>query len=125
MALHFNKVAVTIEIKVPHESIVRHSAASPHTVGHEIAEQVHHYAQSHKLGYYPALEYFNKQGGVDSDLINAAESISWLAAQIVCNEVKTKLRPIFAGISIESVHNKAFTMPMVRLVQANTPAKLI
>ncbi len=124
MTLQFNKVAVNMEIKVPHESIERHAPASPNIVGKELAQQVHHYAQQYNLGYYPALEFFNEQGGIDSDLINAVENISWVAAEIVCNEVKTKLRPIFSSISIDSLHNRAFTLPKVRMGQINAQPQL-
>jgi len=119
MSLHFANVAMNLDIKVPYEALQRHLPASPDVVGGELAMAVHHYAKKHSLGYYPALAFFSDQGGIDRDLLNAAENIAWLASEMVCNEVRLRLRPVFSNIRFESVQTVAFTMPRVRMGQGN------
>ena len=70
------------------------------------------------LGYYPALDFFAinhaGQGGIDPDLIDAAESISWLLCRLVRQEMQTRLRQVFSQLRFQSVQTMAYTMPPVR-----------
>ena len=119
MALHFSKVAVGFTVKVSQQLIENHLAASPFVVGEELAQQVHAYAVTHNLGYYPALEFFEQQGELDPDLLNAAENIAWLVTGLVREEVRTHLRPVFSSLKFETIKAVLFTMPTVRPGQTN------
>jgi len=124
MALKFSKVAATFVVKVPHPVLEQHMVATPSIVGEELASQIALYAQKNNLGYYPALDFFLEHGGLDPDLLNAAESITWLVSGLVRQEIKTRLRPVFSSIQFESVQTLAYTMPTVRPGQNNALLRL-
>jgi len=124
MGLQFSRVAVSFIVKVPRPVLEQHMAASPEVVGEELARQIALYAQQNRLGYYPALDYFLEHGGVDADLLNAVESMTWLVTGLVREEVKTRLRPVFSNIQFESIQTLAYTMPTVRPGQNNALLRL-
>ena len=55
----------------------------------------------------------------DADLLEAAESISWLVCGLVRNELRSRLRPVFSNLKFESVQSVAYTMPSVRPGNSN------
>lgn len=125
MSLNFTSVAVSLQLSVPETSLERHLAASPHVVAENLAEQVMAYERDHALGYYPAIDFFQQHGGVEPELIEALENISWVLTSMVRNEIRLRLRPVFSQLKIESLKTLAFTMPTVRPGQQNAKARLI
>jgi len=125
MVLHFSKVAITLNVTIPERELEQHIAATPAIVGSELAQQVIDYEQQHKLGYYPAIDYFQQQGGVDADLINTLQGISWVATNLVRNEIRTRMRQVFSNIQFEGIQALAYTLPSIRPGQANVRHKLI
>ena len=125
MSLNFTRVAVTLQIRVPETALERHLAASPRVVAENLAEQVMAYESEHALGYYPAIEFFQQHGGVEPELIDALENISWVLTSMIRNEIRLRLRPVFSHLKIESLKTLAFTMPTVRPGQQNAKANLI
>jgi len=98
----------------------QHLSASPYVVGEQLAEQISQYAQQNNLGYYPAIDFFLHNGGVEKELLDAAGNISWLITNMVREEVRVRLRPVFSSIKFESLMTQAYTMPGVRPGQNNT-----
>ena len=125
MALNFTRVAISLQVRVPETALERHLAASPQVVAVNLAEQVIAYERDHALGYYPAIDFFQQHGGVESELIDALENISWVLTSMVRNEIRLRLRPVFSNLKIESLKTLAFTMPTVRPGQQNAQANLI
>lgn len=112
--MNVSNVAITVLITVSVEDLDSHSAAASGVIGQEMAKQVSQYVSKNRLGYYPPLDYFQEQGGIDSDLINAIDSVAWLATRLVREEVRRQLRPVFASLKIDALQNLVFTMPRVR-----------
>jgi hypothetical protein len=108
------RVALTLLVGIPPAVFERHLPSSPQLVGRLLAEAVVHYEREHGLGYYPALDFFQEQGGVDPELPNAAENIAWLGSSLVREEVQVRLRGVFANVKIQSIQCQAFAMPTVR-----------
>lgn len=125
MTLNFTRVAISLQVSVPETALERHLAASPQVVAENLAEQVMRYEQEHQLGYYPAVEFFQQHGGIEPELIDALENISWVLTSMVRNEIRLRLRPMFSLLKIESLKTLAFTMPVVRPGQANVKAELV
>lgn len=125
MALNFIKLAIHFKVRLTGESMQRHMSASPYVVGEELATQITRYAKEHKLGYYPAIDFFQHNGGVDQDLLDAAGNISWLVTNMVREEVRVRLRPLFSNIKFESLHTQAYTMPTIRPGQHNAYPLLV
>lgn len=112
--LHATRVALTLVVGIPAEVFERHLPSSPQRVGRLLAEAVSAHEQEQGLGYYPALDYFQEQGALDPELLNAAENIAWLGSSLVREEVRQRLRGVFANVKIQSIQCQAFTMPTVR-----------
>lgn len=119
MPLHFAKIALTIDLTVPAQSLEQHIAATPAVVASELAQHVYEYEKNHALGYYPAIDYFEDNQDFEQELISALKSIAWVANSMVRNEIQTRLRPVFSSLQFESIQAKAFTLPSVRPGNAN------
>ena len=74
--LHVAKVALTVVVRVDRHVLDRHLVASPAAVGEQLAQQVDDYTWRERLGYYPALGFFEGRSGVDPDLLRAAKDIA-------------------------------------------------
>ena len=119
------QVALSVKIVLDTEAMNDHAAASADVVGSELALQISEYARNSKLGYYPALDFFTDQPGIiDRDLLDAADNLSWLATRLVREEVRRRLRPLFASMRFDAMQNLAFTMPTVRPGQPNAITRL-
>ena len=123
--LHVSKIHITLVVTVPREALERHLPSSAEIVGEQLTEQVLAAVRENNIGYFPALDYFQKQGGIDEDLMDAAETIGWFASKIVREEVQRKMRAFFSTISFQSVQCLAFTMPSVRPNQPNAYQALV
>lgn len=122
---HVTKIHITLLVKVPEEILSRHLASSASVVGEELTQQITQAIKSQHLGYFPALDFFQNQGSVDAELIDAAETIGWFAAKYAREEVQRKLRPFFSSLQFQSVQTTAFTMPPVRPNQLNAWHELV
>lgn len=125
MSIQLNKVELNILVTLPEHVFERHLPSSPYVVGTELADQVVAYVREHELGYYPALDFFEQNGGLDPELLEAASHISWFVANLVRDEIRRKLRSIFASLNFQSVQTVAFTMPGVRPSQLNAYTELV
>ena len=125
MALNFIQLAVNFKVRLGEEAMQRHMSASPYVVGEELASQISQYASENELGYYPAIDFFMQNGGIEQDLLDAAGNISWLITNLVREEVRIRLRSVFSNIKFESLQTQAFTMPGVRPGQNNAHHLLV
>ena len=112
--LHITKVHISLKVEIPNEILQRHLASSAQAVGEALTEEVLKFVKKNSLDYFPALEYLQKLGELDDDLIDAAETIGWFSAKIAREEVQNKLRGFFSTLSFQSVQTLAFNMPQVR-----------
>jgi hypothetical protein len=72
------------------------------------------HSREHKLGYYPAIEYFREVPEADHELIDAAEQLAWHVSKLAREEVQSRLRPVFSSVRFQSIQTEAFGMPAVR-----------
>jgi hypothetical protein len=113
-----------MKLLVPEDSLARHLAASPSVVTEEIVSQIKEYERIHHLGYFPALDYYINNNAIDADLIDALQNIIWVVTNMVRNEVRIKLRPVFSNIKFESIQTLAYTLPAVRINDERLTEKL-
>ena len=123
--LHLTKIHISLKVKIPHEILEKHLAASVEVVGEALTQNVVDLVNEKNTGYFPALDFFQKQGCLDEDLMDAAETIGWFSSKIAREEVQKKIRPFFSSISFKSIQTVAFTMPNVRPNQINAYQALI
>ncbi|MDH5444244.1 MAG: hypothetical protein OEY52_01735 [Gammaproteobacteria bacterium] len=125
MALNFMQLAVNFKVRLNEEAMQRHMTASPYVVGEELARQITEYTNQNELGYYPAIDFFIENGGIEKDLLDAVGNISWLITNLVREEVRIRLRSVFSTIKFESLQTQAFTMPGIRPGQNNAHHMLV
>ncbi|MDH5408986.1 MAG: hypothetical protein OEZ33_10955 [Gammaproteobacteria bacterium] len=125
MSLNFSNQAVSLKVRLSEQVIDRHIPASPYIVGEELARQINDYVREHELGYYPAIDFFIENGGIEKDLLDAASNISWVITSMVREEITTRLRPVFASLKFDSLLTTAFTIPPVRPGQNNAYQRLV
>lgn len=113
--LHLVKIRLTLQVELSEGVLRRYLPASPMVVGMELADQVDAYSRREKLGYYPALDYFDTvKEVVDPELLDAARNIAWFAGNAVREEIQIRLRGVFSNVQLESAQCLAFTFPPVR-----------
>ena len=103
-------LAATIDVEV----MARHSAASPLSVGIELAHQVQQALQQDALNYVPALDYFREKELVDSELLEVYDSLVWLGEQLTKTELRTRLRSVFAQIESADIQPISDTLSKLR-----------
>jgi len=112
--MQVDQVSLVLRLTVPEEILQRRLQSSPAKVGEELARVIDLYSRKHKLGYYPAIEYFRQVPEIDQDLIENAEQIAWAVSKVAREEVQSRLRPIFSSVKFQSVQTEAFALPPVR-----------
>lgn len=124
-SLHVSKIHITLKVKLSHELLERHLPSSAEVVGEALTEQVVAAVKKHKLSYFPALDYLEKQGDLEQDLLDATETIAWFSCKLVREEVNKKLRGFFSTLSFQSVKCTSYAMPGVRANQLNAWHELV
>lgn len=118
-------MVVSLTVEIPHEALESQSPVSAVVIADQITELVLAYEQQHHLGYFAAIDYYQKNDVLDDDLINALQSISWLSCSMAQEEIKTRLRPVFSSIRFEAIQSPVNSLPSVRPGDLNAQQKLI
>lgn len=119
--MQVDQISLILRLTVPEEILQRQLNSSPAKVGEQLARVIDQYSREHKLGYYPAIEFFRQVPEIDQGLIENAEQIAWTVSKVAREEVQSRLRPIFSSVKFQSVQTEAFALPPVR---PNHPAAL-
>ncbi|MDH5394334.1 MAG: hypothetical protein OEY11_14195 [Gammaproteobacteria bacterium] len=117
--VRLNQYLATVRVRLAEEVLLQHSASSAVVIGNALAEQIDDFVRSQQMGYYPALDYFSQHSALDPDLIDAADSVSWLLCRLVRNEFQSRLRHVFSSLRFQAVQTIAYTMPAVRYGKIN------
>jgi hypothetical protein len=119
------RAVVGATVRVPDSVYERHSPFDPHTVGEQLAEQVAERARRESLGYYPAVDYLRDRGMLDSQLLDVLDQLTWLATSLTGEELRSRLRPVFAGVQLQSMQAIAYSMPRIRPSQRDARSQLL
>jgi len=112
--MFITQIHISLQVKLSSQALAKHLPASAEVVGEALTEAMLALVKSQNVGYFPAIDFFQQQGLLDDDLIDAAETIGWFVAKLAREEVQIKLRPFFSKIEFQSVKCTAFGMPSVR-----------
>ena len=123
--MFITRVHISLQVKLPKAELEKHLSASAEVVGELLTEQIVENVKRQGLGYFPAIEFFQQQGLIDGELIDAAETIGWFAAKLAREEVKRRLRSFFSTLEFQSVKCNAFGMPTVRPNQLDAWSALV
>jgi hypothetical protein len=123
-ALQNVKAVLSAAAEVPEVVFERHSGFRPQSIAQQLADQLDAYARRESLGYYPALDFARERGAVDERLLAALDQLTWLATSLAGEELRARLRPVFASVQVRSMQALAYSMPQVRPGQADAAAQL-
>jgi len=119
--MQIDQISLILRLTVPEELLQGQLDPSPARAGQELASVIDKYSREHKLGYYPAIEFFRQVPEIDQGLIEKAEKIAWTVSKVAREEVQSRLRPVFSSVKFQSVQTEAFALPPVR---PNHPSSL-
>lgn len=122
--MQFDHVSLGLRLVLPDEMLRTHLSASPAEIGLELAAAIDKHCSEHRLGYYPAIEFFRQVDGFEQELIDRIEQVSWQVCKLAREEVQSRLRPIFSTVKFKSVQTEAFALPPVRPNQASALERL-
>lgn len=108
------RVSLTLNVVVAMDKLEQEMGKLVLSIGPNLAQQVDMLVRKEALGYYPALDYFKDQVGIDPNLYNAAEHVASLVCDLVRYEIKKQLREPFSNMEFETVQSVSFSMPRVR-----------
>lgn len=117
-------VALTLQVTLAPERLEALLSTAEKNLGHALAERVDAIVRAERLGYYPALDYFEGHPNMDPELIGTVKSLAAQIRKRVKRELQTHLWPIFSSVQIERATTLAFTLPRMTPTQADALAKL-
>jgi len=82
------------------------------------------FARRERLGYYPALDYFQGNAGLDPHLLRAAREMGDAVAAHVRAVAAETLWPVFSQVRVTRTQVAAFTMPRVSMSAPDAPNAL-
>src|SRR4030065_614848 len=94
-------VALTIQVMMAPERLDALSNAAEGDIGRTPAARVDTLVRAQRLGYYPALDYFEDHPDMDPALIGMVKSLAVQIRKRVKREVQTHLWPVFSSVQIE------------------------
>jgi len=122
--LHFPKLSLTINATLPHSIIQQHVPGSVVDLGKIIAKNIDAYVGKNKLGYYPALSYFSDTDAVEDFLLDAIDQVAEVVQRLSEQGILDTLTPIFSTVHVDSLRNRVYTLPSIRLKDRNVIQKL-
>jgi hypothetical protein len=117
-------VALTLQVTMASARLEALLNSTEKNLGRTLAERVDKIVRAEKLGYYPALNYFEDHPDIDPELIGAVKSLAAQIRKRVKREIQTHLWPVFSSVQFERATTLAFTLPRVTPVQADALVKL-
>lgn len=117
-------VALTIQVVMAPERLEAQLNTAERSLGRTLAERVDAIVRSEKLGYYPALDFFEDHPDMDPELIGMVKALAAQIRKRVKREVQTHLWPVFSSVQIERATTLAFALPRIKPAQPDALAKL-
>jgi len=117
-------VALTIQVVMAPERLEAQLSAAERNLGRKLAERVDAIVRAEKLGYYPALDFFEDHPDMDAELIGMVKTLAAQIRKRVKREVQTQLWQVFSSVQIERATTLAFTLPRIKPAQPDALARL-
>ncbi len=123
-ALGIAPVALTVQVTIAAQRLEALLGAAERNLGQVLAERVQAIVAAQRLGYYPALDFFEGHPDMDPALIVTAKALAAQIRKRVKREVQTHLWPVFSSVRIERATTLAFTLPRMTPAQPDALARL-
>lgn len=123
--LHIQRVFATLTFTVPDEIIEVNMGYSPFVIGDNLAGQVDAWVMEHRLGYYPAIDYFQgNDEAVDQPLLELMEQVARYSGDYAVRECRKRLSHSFSSAEITQIKSTAYSMPRMRPHREGGPSAL-
>lgn len=117
-------VSITLNVVLAADRLEALLSTAEMRIGRALAECVTKIVQEDKLGYYPALEYFENNTKLDPELLITVKALAAQIRKRVKREVQIHLWPVFSSVRIERASTLAFTIPRITMSQPDALGKL-
>ncbi len=112
-AIEIMRVSLTLTVDITMEQLQQEMGELVTAIGPNLARQVDAYVKKESLGYYPPLDFFSSQAGIDPNLLSASEHVASMVCDLVRYKMKTRLREPFSNTRFEKFQSLAYSMPRV------------
>ncbi|MHB1950833.1 MAG: hypothetical protein ACYCQK_05095 [Acidiferrobacteraceae bacterium] len=116
---------VSVRVRVSLELIRARLGDLAAEAGPSAARYVHEIAVAERLGYYPALTFFEGHPGFPPGLIAAIEETGRFVCDYVARELRNRLWTVFSRIEVQRVHLSALSLSRIRTTQPDALAALV
>ncbi len=117
-------VALTIQVVLAPQRLEALLNVAERNLGQTLAERVEAIVRAQRLGYYPALDFFDDHPDMDPELIGTVKALAAQIRKRVKREVQTHLWPVFSSVRIERATTLAFTLPRMTPAQPDALVRL-
>lgn len=107
------RIALTLHIVVTPTFLKQYLGGLGANLGSDLAKAVAAVTREHHLGYFPALDYFTDQPGVDANLLATAVDLAKTLRAAVRRDVQRFLVPFFSQVVVKRITSPAFSLPRV------------
>jgi len=118
------QVALSVQVVIAPERLGALLTEPDRTLGRRLAERVDAIVRAERLGYYPALEFFEGHSGLEAGSIDALKTLAAQIRKRVKRDVQAQLWPVFSSVQIERATSLAFTLLRLSPTQAEALEKL-
>lgn len=122
--LGFVPVALTLLVVMAPERLEAQFSSAEMNLGRTLAERVQAIVRADRIGYFPALDFFDDHPDMDPELLGTVKTIAVQIRKRVKTEVKANLWPVFSSVQIGRATSLAFTLPRVSPAQPDALARL-
>lgn len=118
------QVALSAQVVVAPEKLGAILTETDRHLAHHLARQVDAIVRGERLGYYPALDYFEGHADLEPGSIEALKTLAAHIRKRVKRDTQTHLWPVFSSVQIERATSLAFTLLRLSPTQPDALEKL-
>jgi hypothetical protein len=107
-------VAIELVVTVADDALGQQFGELVSGMGTTLAEAVSLAVAEEKLGYFPALSYFQDRDDFDQSMLASALHIYQMVCEVTRETVRAQLRTLLKGIHVNQAQALAETLPRVR-----------
>lgn len=118
------QVALSVQVVIAPEKLGALLTEADRHLGRRLAEQIDAIVRSERLGYYPALDFFEGHVGLKPGSIEALKTLAAHIRKRVKRDAQTHLWPVFSSVQVERATSVAFTLLRLSPTQPGAVEKL-
>lgn len=118
------RVALSVQVVIAPEKLGALLTEADRQIGRRLAEQVDAIVRRERLGYYPALDFFEGHADLKPGILDELKTLAAHIRKRVKRDTQTHLWPIFSSVQIERATSVAFTLLRLSPTQPEALEKL-